>query len=169
MISKGNGVPVIRPVTPADAPALCDIYNYYVQNTVVTFEEHPVPSAEMERRIRVIGATYPWLIFQDETKILGYAYANRWKERSGYRFSAESTVYCRNDSTSKGIGTALYSRLMAELRARGVHTVFGGIALPNDASCALHEKLGFSKVAHLREVGFKFQRWVDVGYWQLLL
>jgi len=101
--------------------------------------------------------------------LLGYCYASKWKGRCAYRYSVESTVYLSPDATGKGIGSKLYGTLLAELRQRQFHTVIGGIALPNPASVALHEKLGFEKVAQFRQVGNKFGRWIDVGYWQLLL
>jgi len=161
--------PVIRTAMAGDIPAICDIYNFYVRNTIVTFEEAPVSTDEMHARVRMIGENFPWLVYEEENQILGYAYANKWKERSAYRYSAESTVYLHPEKTGKGIGTRLYSHLMGVLKEKSFHAVFGGIALPNEGSCALHEKLGFKKVAHLKEVGYKFDRWIDVGYWQLLL
>ena len=86
-----------------------------------------------------------------------------------YRYSAETTVYLKPQSTNKGIGTALYKSLIEEMKALQVHSLIGGIALPNNGSIALHEKLNFKKVAHFTEVGFKLNKWVDVAYWQLLL
>jgi phosphinothricin acetyltransferase len=160
---------MLRCCVPADASGICEIYNYFVRETVVTFEEQPVPEHEMAARIREISSSWPWLVWEEAGCIAGYAYATGWKERSAYRFSTESTVYVAPGLTGRGIGTRLYEALLAELRRRNVHCVIGGIALPNDASIALHEKLGFSKVGHIREVGWKFDRWVDVGYWELVL
>src|SRR5690606_39143142 len=99
----------------------------------------------------------------------GYAYAARWKGRCAYRYSVESTIYLDLGARRGGIGTVLYAALLERLRSRGYHAVIGGIALPNDASVRLHEQLGFRKVAHFPEVGFKLGRWVDVGYWQIIL
>ena len=101
--------------------------------------------------------------------VVGYVSAAKWKGRSAYRFSVESTIYLDHRSTGQGIGTKLYGQLFSILRSRSIHVVIGGIALPNAASVALHERLGFTKVAHFAEVGFKFGRWVDVGYWQVTL
>ncbi|HEV8248126.1 MAG TPA: GNAT family N-acetyltransferase, partial [Polyangiaceae bacterium] len=98
--------------------------------------------------------------------IVGYAYATRWRTRPAYRFSTEITVYLDPECRRLGIGSRLYEELLAKLQARGVHAAMAGIALPNEASVALHEKFGFSKVAHFKEVGFKFNTWIDVGYWQ---
>ena len=164
-----NAQIMIRPVRTTDAGQIADIYNYYVQNTIVTFEEEPVGAEEMERRIAEITPSYPWLVSEEEGDVLGYSYARRWKGRRGYRFSVESTVYLKNGYSGRGLGTTLYTALIQELRRMGIHAVMGGIALPNDASRRLHEKLGFQKVAQLKEVGLKFGEWIDVGYWELLL
>jgi phosphinothricin acetyltransferase len=103
-------------------------------------------------------------------RLLGYAYATQWKSRIGYRFSVESTIYLEPGTERAGLGTMLYTELINHLRRRGdIHVVLGGIALPNPASVALHEKMGMMKVAQLREVGRKFGEWVDVGYWELFL
>jgi L-amino acid N-acyltransferase YncA len=158
----------IRPGGADDADQICAIYNHYVATTVISFEEEPIAAAEMKRRIADVASQFPWLVWDEDDEIHGYAYATRWKERSAYRFSVETTIYLAADRHGGGIGTALYAALLAELRSRGVHCVIGGIALPNDASVALHEKLGFRKIAHFEQVGWKLGRWVDVGYWQLL-
>jgi L-amino acid N-acyltransferase YncA len=89
--------------------------------------------------------------------------------RCAYRYSVESTVYLDPSFTGKGVGTRLYERLLASLRASGIHVVIGGIALPNPRSVAFHEKFGLTKAAHFNEVGFKFGEWIDVGYWQARL
>jgi phosphinothricin acetyltransferase len=160
----------IRPATTRDAAPLARIYNHYIRETVITFEEVEIADSEMAERIAKIGElSLPWLVAESEGAIVGYAYAGTWRERSAYRYSVESTVYLDANVTGGGIGTRLYRDLLNSLRATPVHTVLGGIALPNAASVALHERLGFTKVAELKEVGFKFGRWIDVGYWQLAL
>jgi phosphinothricin acetyltransferase len=167
MPSPPHEPPAIRAATSADGEA---IDNHYVTNTIVTFEEEPVAPAEMARRLEAVAAAaLPWLVAEQDGRVMGYAYASRWKGRRGYRFSAEVTVYLDPGQVGRGLGTALYERLFSILRKRGIHVVIGGIALPNEASVALHEKLGLEKVAHLKEVGFKLGRWVDVGYWQRTL
>jgi L-amino acid N-acyltransferase YncA len=160
---------MIRPSDTTDAAAIAEIYNYYVRGTVVTFEETPVSVDEMARRIDDIGVRFPWLVWEDGGAVVGYAYASAWKSRSAYRFSVESTIYLAASHQGGGIGAKLYGALLAELKPRGFHTAVGGIALPNPASVALHEKLGFKRIAQFAEVGRKFDRWVDVGYWQLIL
>jgi phosphinothricin acetyltransferase len=158
---------MIRASTAADAAAIADIYNHYVRETVVTFEETPVSDAEMARRIADIGQSFAWLVWDEGGTVLAYAYASRWKSRSAYRFSVESTVYVAAGHHGRGLGSKVYGALLEALRGR-FHSTVGGIALPNPASVALHEKLGFKKMGHFAEVGWKFDRWVDVGYWQLI-
>jgi phosphinothricin acetyltransferase len=124
----------------------------------------------MASRVReVIDAGLPWVVAEVNDRVVGYAYASKWKGRCAYRFSVESSVYVATDHTGQGIGSKLYDALLDRLRAGKTHVVIGGIALPNEGSVALHERLGFRKVAHFNEVGFKFERWIDVGYWQIKL
>lgn len=155
----------IRPVTVDDAASLCAIYNPYVIDTVVSFEETPVAVADMERRIEDIATRYPWLVGEHDGRIVGYAYAAPWNYRTAYRYTVESTIYLDAAVTGRGLGRTLYGALLGELETRGLKRVIGGIALPNPASVALHERLGFVKVGHLEAVGRKLGRWVDVGYW----
>ncbi len=160
---------MLRPATIADAAAIAGIYNHYVLNTIVTFEEEAVPAEEMARRTEeTLQAGLPWLVWTEEGKVLGYAYASRWKSRCAYRYSVESTVYLDKTAIGRGFGTKLYTGLIAALKQGQIHGIIGGVALPNAASVALHEKLGFVKVAQFREVGWKFEKWIDVGYWELL-
>jgi len=160
---------MLRECTPEDAAQICDIYNYYVRETVVTFEELPVSEPEMARRIADVTSQLPWLVWEAEGAITGYAYATPWKARAAYRQAVESSIYLAPGATGQGVGSRLYSALIADLRRKGLHCVIGGAALPNPASVALHERLGFSKVAEFREVGFKFGKWIDVAYWELML
>lgn len=160
---------MIRPVKVKDANKIAAIYNYYIEKTVITFEENQVTSKEIENRIAEKTRKLPWLVFEEGGEVLGYAYASPWAGRCSYRFSAEVTVYLNVNAKGKGIGSKLYSELLTQLKALNYHVVIGGVTLPNVASVALHEKFGFEKVAHYKEIGFKFDRWLDVGYWQLLL
>lgn len=160
---------MIRNVTQNDVPALCEIYNHYVTETVITFEEVPITHEEMSRRVDSVTSRFPWLVFEQQGEVVGFAYAAQWKERSAFRYSAESSVYVSHEAVGQGIGTPLYEALISKLRASEVHSVIGGIALPNPHSVKLHEKLGFEKIGHFHEVGRKFDQWVDVGYWELML
>jgi phosphinothricin acetyltransferase len=165
-----SGVTTIRAAEPGDAAAIAAVYNHYVERSTVTFEEKPVSDEAMARRIEDgRSESLPWLVAEEAGRIVGYASSRKWKGRSAYRFSAEITVYVAPGHARRGIGSSLYSRLIPLLQARGIHAVIGGIALPNEASVALHEKFGMRKVAHFSEVGFKFDRWIDVGYWQRTL
>lgn len=168
----GPGTPrmLIRDATPEDAAAIAAIYNVYVAGTCISFETAPVPDDEMRARMaEVTDADLPWLVAADDTEVLGYAYASKWKGRCAYRHSVESTVYLGEAHHGRGVGRQLYAALLERLRGQGFRTAIGGIALPNAASVALHERLGFEQVAHFREVGFKQDRWIDVGYWQRML
>lgn len=159
---------MMRSVSNRDAEQIAAIYNYYVEHTVVTFEEEIVSSAEITKRIEKVRAlNLPWIVVEEQGAILGYAYAGKWRERSAYRFSVETTVYLAPDAHGRGLGTALYHELIEQLKALNVNAVIGGVTLPNDASVALHEKVGMKKVGHFPEVGFKFDQWFDVGFWQL--
>jgi L-amino acid N-acyltransferase YncA len=161
---------IVRAASAEDSGAVASIYNHYVTQTVVTFEEEAISASEIARRlVEVQAAALPWLVAERDGLVVGYAYATPWRARRAYRFSAEVTVYLHPDHGARGIGSALYGRLLAELGERGIHAAMGGIALPNDASVRLHEKLGFKKVAHFEAVGFKLNRWIDVGYWQRML
>jgi L-amino acid N-acyltransferase YncA len=170
MTARDASDAVVRPATAADGEALARIYNHFVRETIVTFEEEPISPGEMSRRIEdIASASLPWLVAERDAIVVGYAYAAPWRTRRAYRLSTEITVYVAPDQAGRGFGSRLYSQLLPALRDRQIHAVMGGIALPNDASVALHEKLGFRKVAHFEQVGFKFDRWIDVGYWQRIL
>jgi phosphinothricin acetyltransferase len=157
----------IRPVAAGDAAAIAAIYNHYVATDIATFELAPVDAETMGGRIAEVQSHgLPWLVVEDASILVGYAYAGRWRTREGYRHSVETSIYLAPQATGHGLGRALYSRLLDALADCGVHAVIGGIALPNPASVVLHERLGFEPVARFREVGRKFGRWIDVGYWQ---
>ncbi len=158
---------MIRAVKYDDAESIATIYNYYIINSTATFEEVPVSAEEIRLRIdKTRDFGLPWLISEEDEGINGYAYAGRWNLRSAYRFSAETSVYTSHNTVIKGLGTQLYKALFAELHKIDIKTVIGILAVPNDASVSLHEKFGMKKVAHLEKVGFKFDRFIDVGFWQ---
>jgi phosphinothricin acetyltransferase len=158
---------VIRAAAPADAAAVAALYNWYVAHTTITFEVDPVTPAEMAERIAGALSAHEWLVLEERGELLGYAYACRYHARTAYRPTTESTIYLRHGLEGKGLGTLLYAELVRRVFARGYRHLIGGIALPNERSVRLHEKLGFVKVSHLLRVGFKFERWIDVGHWQL--
>ena len=160
-----------RPATADDAPAIAALYNQYVAMPAVTFEFDPVsPETTATRIADVEKAGLPWLVAMDGDALLAYAYASPWKAaRAAYRFSVESSIYVDPAFTGQRIGVPLYIALIDALRERGIHSVIGGILLPNEASERLHARLGFVHVAQFREVGFKRGQWLDVAYWQLHL
>ena len=161
---------MVRSATLEDGEAIASIYNHYIRNSIVTFEEVAVSDQEMAGRIvKVTASSLPWLVAEESGSLLGYAYASIWGGRCAYRFSTEITVYLAPGAEGRGLGSKLYDALFTHLKDKGIHTVIGGIALPNPASVALHEKFGMTQVAHFKEVGFKFGQWIDVGYWQGLL
>ena len=160
---------MIRPVKDSDTRQISDIYNHFVKNTIVTFDEEEVTDKEMSDYIQKVQEKYPWLVYEEQGAVAGYAYAGSWKSRCAYRYSVETTIYLRPGEGGRGLGTQLYGELIRQVREMGIHSAIGGIALPNPASIRLHEKLGFQKIGHFREVGFKFDKWIDVGYWELIL
>ena len=161
---------VIRSASSGDGAGVANIYNYYIANTVITFETEAVAAEAMAQRIDdTIALPLPWLVAESPSGVMGYAYASKWKGRCAYRFAVESTIYLDPQHTGKGIGQQLYAALIDAIKKQSMHVVIGGIALPNDASIRLHGRLGFRKVGQFEEVGYKQNRWVDVGYWQLTL
>jgi L-amino acid N-acyltransferase YncA len=162
-----SGASRIRPATAADAAAIADIYNWYIANTTITFEIDPVSSDEMARRIDSVLAAHDWLVLEGERELIGYAYASRFRERAAYAQATESTIYLRHGAEGKGLGGPLYAELCRRTFARGYRHMVGAIALPNEPSVRLHERLGFVSAGRLLRIGRKFDRWIDVGSWQL--
>lgn len=159
----------IRLAEIGDACTIAAIYNHYIQTSIITFEEHDVTVESMSQRIADVQSyNLPWLVYLTDGELLGYAYATRWKPRSAYRYSVEITVYTAPGTSGRGIGSALYSELFKRIKDCGVHVAVGGIALPNAASIALHEKFGMKKIGEFSEIGFKQGRWLNVGYWQIV-
>ncbi|XOV68896.1 MAG: GNAT family N-acetyltransferase [Fluviicola sp.] len=160
---------MIRSIESHDLSAVVDIYNHYIRNSIITFEEEAITVHEMEKRIhRVTGdLQMPFIVYVENETVIGYAYIDQWRTRNAYRFSAESSIYLHHEHFGKGIGTKLYKALIRLAREQGVKRLIGGASLPNPASVQLHENLGFRKVAHFEKVGFKFDQWIDVGFWQL--
>ncbi len=149
----------------SDAGWIADIYNWYVENTFITFEAQPLSNEIVELRLQKAGANCPWLVAEEAGKVIGFAYAGEFRARAAYRHSLETTIYLDPSCQGKGVGRQLYAALIDELQSTDAHVLIAVIALPNPQSVALHEKLGFVKVGHLAEIGRKFDRWVDTGYW----
>jgi len=147
---------MIREANKQDAVAIADIYNYYVDNTSITFEEERLSAADINERIdSVQGSGFSWLVALENDIIVGFAYSKKWKERSAYRNTVEVSVYLQHRLTSKGWGTSLYQELFSGLKKLSLHVAVAGITLPNAGSIALHEKFAMEKVAHFKQVGYK--------------
>jgi len=156
---------MIRLAKKEDAKNIASIYNYYIINTTYTFEVEEINEAPILMKMQ----SFPlYLVYEINNEIIGYAYICPWKARHAYKNSVESTIYLKNEKLGYGYGTALYRYLLEESFAMGYHCIIGGVTLPNDASVRLHEKLGFQPIGIFREVGYKFDQWLDVGYWQVL-
>lgn len=154
---------------PDDGERICAIYNHYIENSIATFEEESVAVSDMRGRIEDANEERPWLVYEVDKVVAGFAYASPWKSRCAYRYSLETTVYLSHDHLGQGIGTALYAQLIEAIKTKKIHSLIAAIALPNEGSIALHEKLDFKKVGQFVEVGWKFDHWIDVDYWELLL
>lgn len=157
---------MIRACRREDASAIASIYNHYVQETVVSFESEPVTPDQMAARITRITEKHPWLVVEQASQIVGFAYATLWQERIAYRHSWVTTVYLAPGYERQGHGRRLYEALFDALKGSECRILVAGIALPNAGSVGLHERLGFTKVAHFKDVGRKHGEWIDVGYWQ---
>jgi phosphinothricin acetyltransferase len=167
---EGGSVPIkIRSATTADAEAIQRIYAPIVLETAISFEDLPPSVDEIAGRIASTLKTHPWLVAVVGGKVCGYVYASTHRERAAYRYSADTAVYIAPEEQRRGVGHALYTELLPQLKQRNIHMAFGGIALPNPGSVTLHEAMGFTPVGIYREVGFKFGRWHDVGWWQRVL
>jgi L-amino acid N-acyltransferase YncA len=159
----------LRLATPDDARQVAEIYAPSVELAATSFELSPPSEAEMRERLRATLAGHPWLVCEEDGRILGYAYASAHRERAAYRWSADVSVYVREGHRRGGLGRALYAALLALLRLQGLCAAHAGITLPNPASVGLHQALGFRPIGVYPAVGWKLGAWHDVGWWQLPL
>lgn len=160
---------MIRQIITSDIPEILPIYNYHVQNTVVTFDIIPLSLEQFTEKVKRISNEFPFLVYIENNEILGFTYASKWRQKPAYNHTVESTVYTKNSAQRKNIGTKLYHELLKQLTVKGYKIVIGGISLPNEPSIKFHEKFGYEKVGHFSKVGKKFDKWVDVAFWQLNL
>ncbi|MDB5697754.1 MAG: family N-acetyltransferase [Alphaproteobacteria bacterium] len=156
----------LRPATSDDAAAIASIYAPFVSDSAISFETDPPDAAEIAARIRAADASYPWLVASEEGRILGYAYASRFRAREAYRFSVETSVYVLPAAQRRGLATRLYRELIDTLVAQGFTQAMAAIGLPNQASVLFHEAFGFENTGIYRKAGYKLGRWHDVGLWQ---
>ncbi|MCC8173397.1 MAG: N-acetyltransferase family protein [Odoribacter sp.] len=160
----------IRKVTLEDAQSISEIYNYYIQNTVITFETEPITASAMSLRIQTCQETGdPFYVLEIENQIQGYAYIHQWDAHQAYSSTKEITVYLCPEEIGKGYGTLLYKKLLESIDKNKVHVLIAGICIPNEGSVKMHEKFGFTQVSDMKQIGKKFNEWRDVGHWQLIL
>lgn len=151
--------------TPEDAGAVAEIYLPYVRDTAVSFETAPPGVQEVRSRMTRTLATLPWLVVADSQGVKGYAYASPHRARDAYRWCVDVSLYLDTSIHGRGHGRRIYTGLLNLLVAQGYVNAYAGITLPNAASVGLHEALGFTPVGTFRGVGFKQERWWDVGWW----
>ena len=154
---------VLRDAEPRDIPDMREIYNHYVANTTVTFDEDALTLAEMRKKYKVVAdLKYPWLVaVSPRGVVLGYAFVTPYRAKAAYRFTVENSIYLGPASTGKGLGAALMKELLARAQAAGVKEVVAVIADRGaEASLALHKRFGFKEIGHMGRVGFKFGRWL---------
>lgn len=156
---------LIRAAAPADAAAVAGIYAPFVEGTTISFEEVAPAADEMAARIGA-SALHRWLVVEEDGRVVGYASTSPMRGRSAYRWSVETGLYLEPAAQGRGLGRQLLAAHLHLLQRQGFVTAIAGISLPNDASVALHEKLGFALSGIERGVGFKLGQWVDVGRWQ---
>ncbi len=160
---------IVRPATEDDLPAILDIYNDAILNTTATFDTEP--QTLEEKRQWLCETSYPYVVLVAERggQIVGWASLRRFRPKTAYRYTGENSVYVRRDCHAEGIGTALMRTLLEEAAENGFHTIIAGIAGDNPASVQLHRRFGFEVVGVEREVGYKFERWIDVTWMQKML
>lgn len=160
---------IVRAATEADVPAILDIYNDAILNTIATFDTEPQTLEEKIEWFRETTHPYVVLVTERNGEVVGWASLRRFRQKAAYRNTAENSVYVRKDCFGDGVGTALMRKLVELGAANGFHTIIAGIAGENPASMRLHERMGFEVVGTEREVGYKFERWVDVTWMQKML
>lgn len=160
---------VIRSANQKDTERMLEIYAPYILNTTVSFETEVPTREEFQQRISHYQEKLPWLVCDIDNKLAGYAYASDHRIRKAYEVTKELSVYVHSEFRQCGIGTALYTSLMEILKAQGVSNVLAGITLPNSVSVNFHESMGFKPVGVYHSVGYKFGRYQDTGWWELML
>lgn len=160
---------MIRQIKLSDVERILPIYNFHVENTIVTFDIVPLTTEQYSEKVKRISGEYPFLVFEEDNELLGFAYASKWRPKPAYNQTVETTVYMHNNAQGKQVGTKLYTELLKQLKDQDYKVAIGGVSLPNEQSIRFHEKFGFEKVAHFSKVGKKFDKWIDVAFWQLNL
>ncbi len=162
-----NTALVVRDFEERDVAPSCTLTNHFIEHTAVHFETAPATVEAFAAVWSGRDARHPWLAAEVDGRFAGYCKAGRWRERDAYRNTVETGVYIADEARRRGVASALYEALFERLRRGGFRVVVAGITLPNDASVRLHERLGFVRVGVFHSVGFKFDAWHDVGFWEL--
>ena len=157
---------IIRFANAGDAASIAEIYRPFIEGSAVSFELAAPDAAEMARRIDKLWPAHPWIVAEEEGVVIGYAYGSPYRERKAYQWAVEVTVYLAEAARGKGLGRKLYEMLMELLTRQGFTKAYGVVTLPNPASAALHEAVGFAPFAVYRDIGFKNGQWHDVGWWE---
>lgn len=159
----------IRPLEPRDIPACLEIYNYYIDNTTITFEETPLQPEAFAARVQRIRSSYPYLVAEEDGIVVGYAYLDAYNERSAYRYTADLSIYLAHDCLSRGVGTKLLAAVEEAGRQMGLYSLVAIITEENERSLRFHAKNGYREVGRLYKSGLKFERWLDVAFYQKML
>ena len=155
---------MIRPAEEKDIGALTAIYNYYIENTTFTLELEPLSEQAFGERVRTISARFPYLVYEEEGRVLGYVYLNDFNSRGGYRFTVDLSLYVAQAARGRGIGKALYQEIEKIAKDRGFCNIISLITSENEASLAFHDALGFERVARIDDIANKFDRWLGLCY-----
>lgn len=156
---------IIREVSINDAGALSDIYKYYVDNFSYSFEYVALSAEEFAGRIADISGKFPYFVCEDNGEIIGFTYAHKFKERKAYQWVCETSIYVKNSCTQKGAGKLLYENLLSALKQQGFVKAYAILGCPNEGSEIFHQKMGFSYVATLPDIGYKLGSWHDIKYY----
>ena len=161
---------MIRNVKMSDAKDITEIYNYYIENTVITFQTDLLSVEETEKKIEeLLLKGFPYIVYEENNEVIGYAYAGVWRDRKAYEITLETSIYLDQSKIKKGIGRQLYKELIERSRQIGVHSLIGVVSVPNEGSKKLHLEFGFELLGTFKEVGQKFNKYVSVEFWQLML
>lgn len=161
---------MIRKARLSDAKAIVDIYNYYIKETTITFEIDELTPQDMQERIeKTHNCGYPFIVYEENGELVGYAYVRKWRERVSYRNTLETSVYVNKDMKKNGVGKKLYKALIEECEKIGAHVLMGVVSDTNVASKNFHKRIGFEKTGHFKEVANKFDKFIDVEFWSLML
>lgn len=160
---------MIRPVQLSDSEQIAQIFNDYILHSTAIFDEKPLSVDTMREHIAEISRTFPYYVYETAGVVKGFCYVHTWKQRPAYKATLETTIYLSKDIIGQGVGRELMNILINDCRKQGYKVLIACITAENEASVLFHEALGFSKVSHFHNVGYKFDRWLDVTDYELQL